>query len=89
MESVQLHSHGVEVVVDLQGSIAMAWQSLDYGVVVTVPQVLVARVLRKAVHGLVQVAQSGGVLESLFSPQVEHPSESVGSGGGAEETTMR
>jgi len=83
MELVQIHSHGVEVVAP-QGSIAMAWQSLDYGVVVMVPPVSVARVLRKAIHGLFQVAQSGGVPESLFSPWVEQLSEPVGSGDGAE-----
>lgn len=78
MELVQIHSHGVEVVAP-QGSIAMAWQSLDYGVVVMVPPVSVARALRKAIHGLFQVAQSGGVPEFLFSPLVEHLSEPVGS----------
>jgi hypothetical protein len=52
--------------------------------VVMVPPVSVARVLRKAIHGLFQVAQSGGVPESLFSPWVEQLSEPVGSGDGAE-----
>lgn len=85
MELVQIHSHGVEVAA-LQGSIAMAWQSLEYGVVATVPLVSVGRVLKMAIHGLVQVAQSGGVLESLFSPQVEQLGESVGSGRGVEQS---
>lgn len=59
MYLVQVYSHhGVEVVVDLQGLIAMACQS----VVVEVLLASVARVLRKVVHGLVQVARSGGVL---------------------------
>lgn len=45
----------MEVVVDLQGLIAKACRSLDYGVVVEVLLASVATVLRK----VVQVAQSG------------------------------
>lgn len=52
MELAQVHSHhGVEIVADLQGSIAMAYQGLEYGVVVTVLLASAAWVLRKAVHG--------------------------------------